>query len=81
MTGGAERKLFVSYIESQQLLDLNDVDAPDLVFQMARQLVTDLEEQGFGLGLERFTAFFREFREILNKDVDLKTIKIPSGPG
>jgi hypothetical protein len=78
-SGHAPRKLFVSYVESEKWLDLNDVDAPDVIFHMVRQLVTDLRDQGFAFGWEKFTGFFREFQEVLNADVELNSVKIP-GP-
>lgn len=45
---GAERH-FVSFLHGQQWLDLEDVRAEDIVFQIVRQLVTDLKDHAPGI--------------------------------
>jgi hypothetical protein len=66
----ARRKVFVSFLECEEWVDLNDVGAPDLVLQMVRQLVLDLKREGFGLAWERLQGFFNEINEILRKTLN-----------
>lgn len=78
-TGGEGRQLFVSYFEAERWLDLSDPGAPEVMLQIARQLVDDLKTAGFGFGRERLSAFFGEVREILSREVRLTGVKIPAG--
>lgn len=71
-----EKKIFVSFLECEEWLDLNDVSPPDLVLQMCRQLVADLKQAGYSTAWDRVTAFFGELGEILNSDVELKEMKL-----
>jgi hypothetical protein len=74
------RKLFVSFLFAEEWVDLNDVSPPDLVFQMVRQLVSDLRQAGFTFGWTKFGEFFREFWEVLQSEVELKDLKISADP-
>lgn len=80
MQGQGTNQVFVSFLECESWVDLNDVNPEDLVLQMVRQLVADLNKEGFGQGLERLQAFFREAWEILNSDVELKDLAIAGDP-
>jgi hypothetical protein len=71
---------FVSMLEAEQWLELNDVAPPDIVFQIVRQLVTDLDSAGFGFAGTRFKQFFKEAWEIANQPVELKDVKVKAGP-
>lgn len=73
------RPLFVSFLEVEQWLDLQDVQAPDIIFHMVRQLVDDLNAAGFALGRVKFEQFFGEIKDLLNSEVELKSIKVPAG--
>jgi len=77
-TGG--QKWFVSLLEAEEWVDLQDVSASEIIFQMARQLVMDLKEAGLGLGWEKFTGFFKEFHELLGTEAELKNIDFSAGP-
>ena len=44
--GVRDTRFFVSMLQSEQWLDLDDIRAEDVAFQMMRQLVTDLVEHG-----------------------------------
>jgi hypothetical protein len=77
--GNASRKLFVSFLRAQEWLDLQDVKPPDIVLHIVRQLVDDLGAAGFTLARTRLAEFFKEFRDVLNAEVELKDIKIPAG--
>ena len=79
-SGQLRRKIFVSFPEAEEALDLQDVGAPDVVFHMVRQLVSDLRDAGFSFGWERFTGFFREFGELLRSEVELKNVEVGAGP-
>jgi hypothetical protein len=45
-SGECGARYFVSMLRSEQWLDLHDIGAEDVAFQMIRQLVTDLVERG-----------------------------------
>jgi hypothetical protein len=69
--GDTGRKVFVSYLEAERWLDLADVDARDVVFQMARQLVADLAERGMGFALDRWKAFLGDIADRLDPKLSL----------
>lgn len=60
MEGKKSHKVFVSFLECEEWLDLNDVSPQDLVLQMVRQLVNDLKKAGYGFGYEQFTDFLNQ---------------------
>ena len=72
------RKYFVSLLEAEQWLDLQDVAPPDIIFHIVRQLVDDLNRAGFGFAATSFGEFFKEFRDILTSQVELRNIDIPT---
>lgn len=76
--GRVERKLFVSLLEAERWMDLNDVAAGDIVLHITRQLVDDLKAKGFDCAMTSLEQFFQEVRDILRQDVILKTVKAPS---
>lgn len=76
MEGDRTQKVFVSFLECETWVDLNDVSPEDLVLQMVRQLVADLDHAGFGIGLTKVTAFFKEAWEVLESDIELKGLDI-----
>ncbi len=41
--GAGGRKIFVSFLECEKWVDLNNLEPPDLILQMVRQLVLDLK--------------------------------------
>jgi hypothetical protein len=77
--GEAGRPMFVSLLEVEQWLDLQDIQAPDIIFHMVRQLVDDLNDAGFGLGRAKFEQFFGEIKDLLNSEVEFQSIKVPTG--
>jgi hypothetical protein len=77
--GEAGRPMFVSLLEVEQWLDLQDIHAPDIIFHMVRQLVDDLNDAGFALGRVKFEQFFGEIKELLNSEVEFQSIKVPAG--
>jgi len=79
-SGETGRRIFVSFVEAEESLDLQDVAAPDVVFLMVRQLVSDLRDQKFEFGWQRFTGFVKEFVELLRGEVQLKGIDIGADP-
>lgn len=52
------KKLFVSTLAAEKWLDLEDLHAEDLVFQIVRQLVTDLRDSGMRLSPWALRGFF-----------------------
>jgi len=52
--GVGGRRVFVSMLFAERWLDLHDVQSEDLVFQIVRQLVTDLKHVGFTFGETAF---------------------------
>ena len=79
--GAGDGKRFVCLLEAEQWMHLEHVTPTDIVFHMARQIVDDLKQAGFGFGVTKLTQFFAEIGEILSQDVELKGIKIPTGLG
>ena len=78
-TFSSGRKYFVSLLEAEQWLDLQDVAPPDIIFHIVRQLVDDLNQAGFEFAATKFQGLFKEFRDILTSRVELKSIDIPTG--
>lgn len=74
------QRMFVSFVEAEAYLDLSDVQAPEVIFSMVRQVVTDLQKAGFDLAWTKFVEFFNEFRELASREVELKNLKIGAGP-
>lgn len=73
-------RVFVSFLECEPWMDLNDVGPQDLILQMVRQLVEDLKVAGYGFGWDKIRHFFAEIGEILKTDVQLKDLNIEAGP-
>lgn len=75
-----KRGFFVSMLRAERWVDLQDVAAPDIAFQMVLQLVEDLADSGFTLARTKFGEFFKEFRDVLSAEVELKDLKLGAGP-
>lgn len=71
-----QEKVFVSFLECERWVDLNDVEPQDLFLQMVRQLVEDLKNAGVSFALDKLQGFFREWGEILASEVELKDLKL-----
>ncbi len=67
-------------LEAEQWLELNDTTPTDIVFQIVRQLVTDLVTAGFGFAGASFREFFREARDTLQQSVAITDLKVKAGP-
>ena len=72
--------MFVSLLLAEESVDLQDVQPPDVLFHMVRQVVADLREAGFRVGWERFIQFFRDLGEVLNTEVELRNVEIGADP-
>jgi hypothetical protein len=59
------RKVFVSMLFAEQWVHLDDVQPEDLVFQIVRQLVADLDQAGFPWAGTKFSNSLRSIREFL----------------
>lgn len=77
------RKVFVSMLFAAQWVHLDDVQPEDLVFQIVRQLVSDLKQAGFSTTetkfnntLERVRDFFRGGIEVEGADVGVDPLKL-----
>ncbi|HXM44027.1 MAG TPA: hypothetical protein VN924_22520 [Bryobacteraceae bacterium] len=77
--GEAGPPVFVSMLRAEQWMDLQDVQAPDIIFHIVRQLVDDLNAAGFSAGHSKFAQFFKDINEQLNREVDLQGLKISAG--
>lgn len=77
--GAMGRPFFVSMLAAGQWMDLQDVQAPDIIFHIVRQLVDDLAAAGFTAGQSRFARFFGDIKDQLGREVELQTIKVPAG--
>ncbi len=62
-SGAGGKKVFVSTLYAQRWLDIEDVQPEDLVLQIVRQLVADLQAAGMNLGVQRFRGFFQSLRD------------------
>lgn len=60
-------RVFTSMLFALEWLDLEDIRAEDVVLQMVRQLVADLEDAGISFGGHRFASFFRDLWEQVRK--------------
>jgi hypothetical protein len=78
--GAPGQKWFVSQLQAEEWVDLQDVSASEIVFQMALQLVSDLKGAGQSFGWEKFNQFFKEFRDLLNTEVELKSVEVALDP-
>jgi len=78
--GVPAHRVFVSYLECEKWVDLNNLEPPDLILQMVRQLVTDLKEAGFGTAWNKVRGFFGEVAEVLNADIELKDLRLKANP-
>lgn len=74
-TGTSGRRVFVSTLFAQRWLDLDDVRSEDIVLQMVRQLVVDLNKAQVSFATTRFSSFFKDlwtrFKKIRPEAVDL----------
>jgi hypothetical protein len=70
-----DRKVFVSFLEAQEWLNLQDVEAEDIALHMVRQLVADLSAAGCSLALAKVIQAFEEFKKVLQASVELSDFK------
>lgn len=52
---------------AEDWVDLEDVQPEDLVFQIVRQLIADLNNAGFKVAEKRFSEFFQQFRSAVSQ--------------
>ncbi|MGH8887394.1 MAG: hypothetical protein ACRDYX_19960 [Egibacteraceae bacterium] len=64
--GAAGRRFFVSMLYAEDWVDLADVQPEDLVFQVVRQLVSDLNDAGLTFAEAKFRTFFERFRHAVS---------------
>lgn len=65
-TGTGDRRFFVSFLDADDTMDLDDVDPTDLVLAIVRQLVTDLRAAGIAVEIGgRFKTFLEGTRDAL----------------
>ena len=74
--GEAGPPVFVSMLRAEQWMDLQDVQAPDIILHIVRQLVDDLNTVGFSAGHSKFAQFFKDINEQLNREVEPQGLKI-----
>lgn len=63
--GVSGRRVFVSMLFAEQWVHLDDVAPEDLVFQIVRQLVTDLQEAGVPLAETSFRTSLGKVQDFL----------------
>ncbi|NEO77927.1 MAG: ATP-binding protein [Moorea sp. SIO4G3] len=68
---------YVVYFESDQDLEMNDVDVGDILLVIARQVSESLEASQVKLPLQRFRDFLQEITTLLGSDVTGVEVKIP----
>ncbi|MGH3928050.1 MAG: hypothetical protein ACRDTT_35165, partial [Pseudonocardiaceae bacterium] len=75
-SGAAGRRFFVSMLYAEDWVDLADVQPEDLVFQVVRQLVSDLNDAGLKFAETKFRDFFEKFRQ----GVSIKGVELGADP-
>jgi hypothetical protein len=78
-SGAGGKKAFVSTLYAQRWLDIEDVQPEDLVLQIVRQLVADLQAAGMNLGAQRFRGFFQSLRDRF-RGVRLESVDLGADP-
>jgi hypothetical protein len=78
-SGAGGKKVFVSTLYAQRWLDIEDVQPEDLVLQIVRQLVADLQAAGMNLGAQRFRGFFQSLRDRF-RGVRLESVDLGADP-
>ncbi|NEP36106.1 MULTISPECIES: ATP-binding protein [unclassified Moorena] len=71
----------VVYFESDQDLEMNDVDVGDILLVIARQVSESLEASQVNLQLKGFKAFLQDITNLLDSDVTGVEVKIPKVGG
>lgn len=79
-TAHGKRRYFVSMLQAAQWMELNDIAPSDIVFEIVRQLVSDLDAAGFKFAGTSFREFFNELKDTLNQPVALKDGRIKAEP-
>jgi Cdc6-like AAA superfamily ATPase len=64
-SGAGGKKVFVSTLFAQPWLDIEDVQAEDVVLQIVRQLVADLHDQGMDFAAHQLRSFLQDLWEEL----------------
>lgn len=77
--GRGGKKVFVSTLYAQRWLDIEDVQPEDLVLQIVRQLVADLQAAGMKLGVQRFRGFFQPLWDRF-RGARLETVELGADP-
>jgi hypothetical protein len=77
--GEAGPPVFVSMLRAEQWMDLQDVQAPDIILHIVRQLVDDLNAAGFSAGHSKLAQFFIDINDQLNREVEPQGLKINAG--
>ncbi|MGH3695514.1 MAG: P-loop NTPase fold protein [Pseudonocardiaceae bacterium] len=78
-SGQGGKKVFVSTLYAQRWLDIEDVQPEDLVLQLVRQLVADLQVAGMEFGVQRFRGFFESLRDRF-RGTRLETVELGADP-
>lgn len=79
-SGVEGQRFFVSMLLAEEWLDLADMQPEDLIFEVVRQLVTDLRAVGFDMGAKKFGEFFRRLREDLGRIEGLEAVEVGHDP-
>lgn len=74
------RRVFVSMLSAERWLDLNDVQPEDLVFQIVRQLVSDLKQAGFTIGESRLRGALDSLRGFFQRRVAPESVEVGVDP-
>lgn len=74
------RQVFVSMLLAEQWVDLEDVQPEDLVFQIVRQLVSDLKQAGFTFAETRFRDALGGVRDFLRGKVVVDSAEVGVDP-
>lgn len=79
-SGAGGRRFFVSMLFAEQWVNLEDVQPEDVVFQIVRQLVTDLKHAGFSFAETTFGNFFGRLRDRFRSEVEIEGVELGLDP-
>lgn len=77
-TGAQGGRLFVSMLQAEDWMDLQDVAPTDIVFNIVRQLVADLEAAGYSFAMDKLKAFAQDLWDQI-RQAGLEGLKLKTG--
>lgn len=79
-SGATGRKFFVSMLLAELWVDLGDVQPEDIVFQISRQLVTDLDQAGFSFATTQFRNWYDRLIDLFRREIKISGVELGADP-